>query len=114
MKQQRYKTKIVVSIPRQLEVGVLYVSFEYNIAVHLCACGCGSEIATPISKLHGWILTYDGENTSLHPSIGNGAYQCKSHYWMKDGLIKWLEPMGTTHPDISKKTKWWKKLNIFI
>lgn len=119
MKQQRYKTMIVTTMPNQLNEGILYISIEYNTAMHRCACGCGSEIVTPISRLHGWILTYDGENASLHPSIGNGAYQCKSHYWLNDGIVRWAAPIGISNqkniPKKEKKMEWWEKLRkIFM
>lgn len=32
---------------------------------------------------------FDGENISLHPSIGNWSFPCQSHYWIKNGSIKW-------------------------
>ena len=31
-------------IPEQLEPGKIYISDEYKVAVHLCACGCGTII----------------------------------------------------------------------
>ena len=94
MKMKQYKTLFVPLIPESLEEGVLYVCISYNVSVHLCACGCKSEIITPISRKHGWILSYDGDNASLAPSIGNGAYPCRSHYFLKNGYVQWLPPIN--------------------
>jgi len=35
-------------MPRELEPGILYVSEKYGTAAHLCACGCGAKIRTPL------------------------------------------------------------------
>ena len=37
----------VTYIPKELGQGKLYVSTEYGVAAHLCACGCGSKVVTP-------------------------------------------------------------------
>lgn len=95
-KIQHYKTRFVPLIPNNLEEGILYICIPYNTAAHLCACGCKSEIFTPISKQYGWIISYDGDNASLSPSIGNGAYPCHSHYFLKNGDVEWLPPIGVT------------------
>lgn len=34
-------------------------------------------------------LTYDGEDISLAPSIGNWALPCQSHYWIHRGKARW-------------------------
>ncbi|RZK40898.1 MAG: hypothetical protein EOO90_13080 [Pedobacter sp.] len=75
-------------LPKQLEEGVLYVSEEFGVAGHLCACGCKNRIITPIGPTE-WSFeeTYGGP--SLYPSIGNWQLPCKSHYWITNGLIDW-------------------------
>lgn len=82
------KHKFVEFIPKQKEEGILYISLEYGTAVHKCACGCGLDVITPITP-HDWKIIYDGETISLHPSIGNWAYKCRSHYWIKNNNIVW-------------------------
>jgi Family of unknown function (DUF6527) len=69
-------------MPERLEEGVVYVSIRFKIASHLCCCGCGNEVVTPLSPT-GWELTYDGVSVSLHPSIGNWGFPCRSHYWIR-------------------------------
>ena len=71
-----------------MEPGVLYVSKAYQVAIHLCACGCGAETVTPLHG-SGWTLTGDARPT-LTPSIGNWQFPCRSHYYVTDGRIEWL------------------------
>ncbi len=75
-------------VPDTLEQGVVYVCIRYTTAVHLCMCGCGEEVVTPI-KPTGWRITFDGVAISLHPSIGNWDFSCRSHYWITDGRVRW-------------------------
>jgi Family of unknown function (DUF6527) len=35
-------------MPRELSSGILYISDEYAVAGHLCACGCGNKVITPL------------------------------------------------------------------
>ncbi|WP_181956102.1 MULTISPECIES: DUF6527 family protein [Dyadobacter] len=61
---------------------------ERSVAIHLCACGCGNEVVTPLSPAD-WQLKYDGAVISLIPSIGNWNFPCQSHYWITNNKIKW-------------------------
>lgn len=87
--------KFVEFIPSEIEQGVLYISIEYDIAKHKCACGCGADIVTSLSPAR-WKLTYDGETVSLSPSIGNWSYPCKSHYFIKNDKVIWANPLSET------------------
>jgi hypothetical protein len=78
-------------IPHDLASGRIYISIDFAIAVHACCCGCGGEVATPITP-QDWSLTYDGESISLDPSIGNKQFDCRSHYWVRNGRVHWLPP----------------------
>jgi hypothetical protein len=78
--------------PAELEDGVLYVSMAYGSAVHKCCCGCGEKVVTPFGRTD-WILTFDGEAVSLHPSIGNWNFPCQSHYWIKENKVRWAPRM---------------------
>jgi hypothetical protein len=80
------KHEFVEQIPERLNDGVLYVSMSFGTVVHKCACGCGSEVVTPLSPTD-WKLTFDGESISLHPSIGNWSFACRSHYWITNGQV---------------------------
>lgn len=75
-------------IPKELKPGLLYVSEEFGAAVHLCACGCGSKVSTPLGPTE-WTLKETGGGPSLRPSIGNWQFPCQSHYWIDQGNIVW-------------------------
>jgi hypothetical protein len=85
--------EFVTAIPDKLAAATLYVSMEYATVVHKCCCGCGNEVVTPLSPTD-WKLTYDGEGVSLHPSIGNWSFQCRSHYWIRGNQVQWAGPMS--------------------
>lgn len=80
--------RFVESLPTKLDPGVLYISGTHNIVAHLCCCGCGNEVVTPLGPA-GWTLRYDGR-VSLSPSIGNGAYACTSHYVIQASHVRWF------------------------
>ncbi|MBT2530427.1 hypothetical protein J7E91_35070 [Streptomyces sp. ISL-99] len=88
MRTSRLTHEFVRYIPERLSPGVLYISTEYATAMHLCCCGCGSKVVTPLSPAD-WQLTFDGESISLHPSIGNWSYPCQSHYWIRRNAVRW-------------------------
>lgn len=81
----------VRAMPKELSPGILYVSEQYGTAAHLCACGCGAKIRTPLSPTD-WRLTDGKEGPSLCPSIGNWQRPCQSHYWIWNGEIEWANP----------------------
>lgn len=89
---KQLKHCFVKSVPERLEVGMVYISIEYASAVHLCCCGCGRETVTPLSP-NDWKLTFNGESISLHPSIGNWSFPCRSHYWIKSDRVRWAGDM---------------------
>ena len=80
--------KFVEFIPEIMEEGTLYVSMENEMVIHKCCCGCGNEVVTPLSPTD-WLLTFDGRSITLHPSIGNWGFDCRSHYWIRGGKVKW-------------------------
>jgi len=84
----RLELKQVEFIPETLAQGELYVSSRYATAVHLCACGCGSEVVTPL-KPGRWRIQVHGGSASLFPSIGNWSFPCQSHYWIRNGEVCW-------------------------
>ena len=58
--------EFVEFIPEELKEGVLYISINYATASHLCCCGCGNRVVTPITP-DDWKLIFDGVSVSLHP-----------------------------------------------
>ena len=75
-------------IPRELSAGILYVSEEYAVASHLCACGCGNKVVTPLGAAE-WNFSEQGGQPTLRPSIGNWQLPCRSHYVIAAGEIHW-------------------------
>lgn len=116
--------KFIDRVPSTIEEGIIYISTSVNTAVHLCPCGCKTEIVTPIDPSE-WRITYDGETISLYPSVGVWGAKCKSHYWIKKNQVEWsrmysdreieevraserIEQLDykTDHP--KKYNPWWK------
>lgn len=89
-KLQRIELRHVQFIPQDLEPGVLYVSRKYGAAVHLCACGCGLKVSTPLRPTE-WSLSDTDSRATLHPSVGNWQQPCRSHYWISGGRIIWCQ-----------------------
>jgi hypothetical protein len=75
-------------LPKELSPGVLYVSNEYGVAGHLCACGCGNKVITPLGPTE-WRVTESANGPTLWPSIGNWQQPCRSHYVITNGRIQW-------------------------
>jgi hypothetical protein len=79
--------EFVEFIPDDLKEGTIYISIKFATAVHRCCCGCGKEVVTPLSPTD-WKLIYDGKTISLDPSIGNWAFECQSHYWIRNNRVR--------------------------
>ena len=81
-------------MPQDLSPGVLYVSEEFGVAAHLCACGCGTKVRTPIGPAEWSVKETDGGPT-LRPSVGNWQQACQSHYLITGGEVVWAERWST-------------------
>src|ERR1700735_3086710 len=84
--------EFVDELPDELTKGVLYISLPFATVAHLCCCGCGNKVYTPL-RPNRWRLTYDGETISLAPSVGNWNFPCKSHYVITCGEVRWAAQM---------------------
>lgn len=89
----RITIRFVDLVPTTLDEGILYVSNKYKTASHLCCCGCGNRVVTPL-KPGGWTLQEKNGHPSLHPSIGNSNFCCRSHYWIRDGRVVWTRVLS--------------------
>lgn len=89
----RVRSSFVDFIPDRLETGVLYISRRYATATHLCCCGCGLEVVTPLNPAK-WRLDERDGTVSLTPSIGNWSFPCKSHYWIIGNEVRWAAAMA--------------------
>ncbi len=88
MKSARITHEFVDAIPSDIAEGTLYISIPYATAIHLCCCGCGHEVVTPLTPTD-WSVSFDGETVSLSPSIGNWSFKCESHYWISHNRVRW-------------------------
>jgi hypothetical protein len=88
-------------IPAELQERTLYVSIRFATVSHLCPCGCKNRVVTPL-KPTDWKLTFDGKTISLHPSVGNWSFPCRSHYWVKNNRVQWAEDWSKERIDAGR------------
>ncbi len=88
--EQKLTHEFVEYVPRELKAGVVYVSIPFATVIHKCCCGCGQQVVTPLAPSQ-WTLSYDGKSVSLHPSIGNWNFPCRSHYWIRQNKVVWAD-----------------------
>lgn len=87
-KLRKIKLVRVHFVPKTLEPGLLYVSEEFDAVLHLCACGCGRKVSTPLGPT-AWTFKETPTGPSLSPSVGNWQFPCRSHYWIRGGDVFW-------------------------
>lgn len=97
MRLTEIKPVFVDAMPPVLEEGNIYISEKFEVAIHLCACGCGEKTVMPINhkplRDHGWNLTKDGDLVTFEPSIGNFIGEQPSyhaHYYIRKNKIEWV------------------------
>lgn len=84
--------RYVRSVPAQLEPNTLYVSRKYDLVMHLCMCGCGTKVVTPLGPAEWSVREHAGKIT-LRPSVGTSGQTCKSHYLITNSEVRWLAPL---------------------
>ncbi len=89
-------------MPVKLDPGILYVAEEFGAAAHLCACGCGVFVRTPLDQTE-WSLEETEEGPSLHPSIGNWQEPCQSHYWIERGKVRWAPKWSSAQIEAGRR-----------
>lgn len=102
MKTKALRPEFVESFPELLEEGTLYISDKFSIAGHKCCCGCGEEVITPLNAAQ-WQVRREGGLVSLHPSIGNWKFACRSHYWIRKNRVVDAPPLPEWVIDRVKK-----------
>lgn len=103
MRTVAYEYQFVKEIPSTVPERVLFVSTDYATAVHLCACGCGVKVVTPLAPSE-WSVTFDGQSVGLSPSIGNWSFPCRSHYWIRNGRVEWSAQWSEKKIQASRET----------
>ena len=101
MKTLIFNTNFVKFIPSELTQGELYISEQYMTAAHLCACGCGTKIVTPLRPTE-WRIARQGNLVTLTPSIGNWNHPCQSHYWIRNNRVILAGTMTRPEIDIGR------------
>lgn len=103
-------------MPKDLSPGVLYISEEFGTAAHLCACGCGAKVRTPLGPTE-WSLEETDDRPTLHPSVGNWQLLCQSHYLITDGEVVWARRWTAEqiadgrHREEERRRKYYATLN---
>lgn len=94
-KIEKYSTQFVHYMPQVKEPGILYISHAGQLAIHLCACGCGAQVVCRLAvnglkesdKIWGYKYHDDDGSSTLNGSILQRS--CKSHYHIERGLVRW-------------------------
>lgn len=129
MKIEHFSLQSVRYMPKLLEPGILYVSEEFHTAAHLCACGCGQKVRTPLGPTE-WTVKAASLGPSLRPSVGNWQLPCKSHYLITNGSVQWSnqwtenqiraglerehERRSAYYEARRQKVSWWRQLLDFV
>ena len=115
-KLKRLELHRVEEMPAILELGHLYVSEAFGTAAHLCACGCGSKIRTPLGRTE-WSVREGPRGASLWPSVGNWQKPCRSHYVIESGDVIWCEAwseaavLAGREAEIKRRATYYKELD---
>ena len=86
----KFELQRVHYMPKTLKPNVLYISEEFGAVAHLCACGCGAKIRTPLGPTE-WTLEETESGPTLTPSVGNWQQACQSHYLICRGEVRWCK-----------------------
>lgn len=99
-----FKLERVRYMPKALAPNTLYVSDEFETAAHLCACGCGAKIRTPLGPTE-WRYEETPSGPSLWPSVGNWQQPCQSHYVIRRGEIIWAGKWSTAQIEAGRQAE---------
>jgi len=109
---ERFELRKVQYMPTALEPGILYVAEEFGAAAHLCACGCGAIVRTPLDDAE-WSLEETVEGPSLYPSIGNWQEPCQSHYWIERGNVKWAPKWASGQIEAGRRREQERRIKYY-
>lgn len=101
MRIEEYIPVLCKYIPPIEKEGHIYISEEFKVVSHLCACGCKGRVITPINltinnQPKGWTITKEITDNKLYvtlrPSIGNwsGESPYHAHYYITKNKVEWL------------------------
>jgi len=104
--------EFVEFIPDDLKERTIYVSIRFATATHLCCCGCGEKVITPLRPTD-WKIIFDGKTISLDPSIGNWSFACQSHYWISNNKVRFFPKWSRDEIDAGRAYDRWAKERYF-
>ena len=89
---RRLRHKFLDALPEGgLDEGIIYLSLNRREAVHLCPCGCGERVFTPLSldksRASNEYSFAFYEGVSLEPAITNQHLKCRSSYLIHRGEV---------------------------
>jgi hypothetical protein len=111
-KLKRLELHRVDEMPAILELGRLYVSDAFGTAAHLCACGCGSKVRTPLGPTE-WAVRETEGGVSLWPSVGNWQRPCRSHYVIDQGEVVWCASWSDAAVSAGRKAETKRRVSHF-
>lgn len=87
MKTNELELAFVQYIPYDLLEGILYISFEFSTAIHLCACGCRMKTVTAFKPMweNRWTYVLANGEITIRPSILN---PCGAHYYITQNKVE--------------------------
>lgn len=107
--------EFIDTVPSTMRPATLYVSIPFRTALHLCMCGCGREVVTPLAPApKGWSLTYDGATATLSPSVGSRALPCRSHYYIVGSRVDWLPAYAPDRVTEVHHPSWMSRLKAVV
>ena len=90
IKKVEVKPKFCSYIPHEMEQGIIYISEEFEVANHICLCGCGVQCPTPMDEETGWSIIRNGDKITITPSILNPICPNKSHYIITNNIANFV------------------------
>lgn len=84
------KPVFVEYVPEILIQDEIYISKEYQTAVHLCLCGCGNKAVTPTDNA-GWKIIEENGKVTFTPSILNNNCPNRYHYVITKNVANVLD-----------------------
>ena len=76
---------------KAMEHGYIYISEEFGVSNHLCACGCGQQTVLPFNAPGDWTMVNNNGKVTFSPSVGNfnGESPYHAHYFITENKIIW-------------------------
>jgi len=85
----RMETVYVDRLPMksEMEAEKVYMAENKTQATHLCPCGCGTEILTPLGRGGYRALENSDESLTISPQIEHSP--CSNNYKLYKGYVIW-------------------------